>query len=353
MPKKSRNASKRQSSAGRFCSALMDPFHVHDVKIPDMVCNPSNLCYQYAAYDVTSDAAGKIASIFTPHTIVKNLADYYWYNVGTIAGATITWSTTASVASPSSTTLQSLCYQKRLVSAGMMFIPQASLTAAAGIIAVAHVPMSNASFTPLTDASLINSGNTTCAFPAVDSWSAFLKPADYSSFEYADMNSISASRGENYLVVYGSGLPASTVVGRMLLVANYEVLPYTSANGILPALPSFSSVRELEIAANTLSSAAFISAAAFMSSPGLVGQGIGAQAAATAAMNNPGRYDRVYRAAGHLMDGAGRVISSAAGSDSGRRLLTVAASQAAAAIASWMQTRHQITHRPRLTVTEL
>jgi hypothetical protein len=311
----------------------MDPFHVHNARIPDMVTDPSNVVYQYQVSDVQGDAFGRFAFAFNPTQLTANGVGLGWYiPMLSTSAVSIIWGT--AVSAPSAGTLSTLVWKFRCVSAALCFVPQAAVNSASGLFSVALLPTALVATTPQTSVSYITTGNMSATMPAVDSWQAVWLPMDYSTFDYQDVTD-ATNKAENMLYVFGGGLPVNTVLGRLFMIANYEVIPLTAAAGILPALRSYSNVTQLERAANSLGAWNFVSRVAFEGSAL-----VGSASAASTSGSGPG-----LSSIQSAMSAVQGIASRAASSSLGKSALNWAASSAVQLIARHMKANHPSSRR--------
>lgn len=248
--KKAAKSAVRAGSA--YYQALIDPFRFGvGAKIPDLQTGLSATFKSYLYLPVTILTNGYAATMFDP----VNFAAWRRTATAVAAGGAITWG--ANTPAPNWVSMSTAITPSiRLVNAGIMYMPSVSLTASAGYVTMA--------LTPQTAANVSNVGNISTitnavSFPASRACSAHWTPRDFSSFEYWPFPVVSGVANnvgvDNmiYFAVAGSTATAGTVVGVIILVANYEVVVADESQTILTSTESPSDFPQMEFAANKLS----------------------------------------------------------------------------------------------------
>lgn len=251
-----------------FARSLMDPFGINNAKVPDMNTQPSACARSVYWTPVFAQAEGMFALCFDP---VNPAA---WLYTGTVsAGAVITWPlATGSFAVPNYTAMASASAQRRLVSAGLCFVPTASSTTITGTVSIALSPSPPVTGSPLTGTiSLLNNMMSVYRSSPTNSVRALWGPVDYDSFTYYTWPGSGTSDvpvGDNKIYISGNGCPPTVQLGVILFVANYEVIVTNESSSILPSTPSPADMNALQFAANSLMTGGNIQGATYYGGAG-------------------------------------------------------------------------------------
>lgn len=256
-----RRAAPRPKPPSRYAHALVAPF-VDGVgmKYPDLSCRASATSWTLTSTAVVTDSSGNAAFCLSPSEALQFTTN------GTISGGNVTWGT--SVGPQNVTALAGSSSQYRCVSAGMMFIPSVSVTNGTGLFTVTQVttPPATAGVVPI-----VNYSNASSAvfIPITDTWQAFWKPLDFESVNYKLWAAAPAAASpENNITYLVQGAPASTTIGRLVWIVNWEVLVDNGSSSVLVPTPALCDLPQLQYAANTTGSLQFVTHVAYMTGAG-------------------------------------------------------------------------------------
>lgn len=251
------------SQPSYFAAALLDPFSRSNAKVPDMNTQSSATVRAIFWTPCLTTANGWFAWAFDP---VNPGAWFYNSLVANDANGTITWS--APIAAANYAAMTAASSLRRLVSAGLCFIPTLSGSVAAGTVnyGLSGLTPTNGATNPTgTVNALSNMMNVYRASPT-NSVKEIWGPVDYDSFTYYSYPAAGTAdvpAGDNRLYISGNGLPNSTTIGWVLFVANYEVIVTNESASILSSSPSPSDLSALQFAANQVTAGGNISGATY------------------------------------------------------------------------------------------
>lgn len=314
-----------------------------------MITQPSANFYAMQASNLQMNSTGSFAGCFQPtHFAAFGLVGFQ--NTASVTGAAITWN--PGTAAPNYASVYTAFSSYRVVSAGLMFVPAASITVTAATTYVGVVPSPagaqtlNTMYGSTTD---LQAGYGMAPLPSSDSWVALWRPKDFQSLDYKNVSDVNLD-GENMFVVTASG-NANQYYGKLVFFVNFEGIPMPTAAGIIMPTESHSDLRQMEEAANKTASLNFLSNVAFYSAAWAPGGGGNNAAGRQVSNQAPSALRSAVDAAWNAVSSAGSTVMNA---PSTARLAT----QALRAIVGHMVTnyadsRRTVGHRQRLTITEL
>lgn len=258
-PRVPRETRERSLPSDLYSRALMCPFTDGvGMKYPDLSCRASATCWSLATAAVSTDATGASAFAFNP-------SDANLFTVaGTTASGVVNWGSASPPLNLSALTGSSSQY--RCVSAGMLFIPSTSVTNATGLFTITQTTQ-----LPTGAVAVANYANQANAVfvPISDTWQAFWKPLDFESVNYKPWGTAAnTSSPDNNITYTIAGAPASTSIGRLVFLVNWEVIVDNGAGSILSPTPAICSMPMLQHSANHLGSMSFITNMSYMTGAG-------------------------------------------------------------------------------------
>ena len=285
-PNPSRRPARRRTrgSAVRsnpYLRTLLNPFHFTG-KIPDLVTEPSCEIYQFTSVPVVLDANGCRAYTFDPCVLAvyagSSLQSKGWFTTsGPTTGASAPflndWAGLAnhsvSINAPGITPLISTFSGCRLVSAAVMYLPSLALSSQVPIVAAGLIPSGTASAwqaTWLPNTAMVSQGYGAAIYAGNTSIQVNYRPVDAQTQVYTPPATTTSS--DNAIAMQFTGGAASSTVGTIYLVANYEAIPGPYVGGFIAPSPSPAKAAWMEQAMNVLASQeTVVTQAAFYSSP--------------------------------------------------------------------------------------